>query len=73
MTYLKLKYGIDRLVALFFILILLPLILIISVLIKINLGSPIFFTQERPGFKEKKFLLIKFRVCQIEMMNMGNC
>ena len=51
----------DRLVALFLILIFFPIILIISVLIKIKLGSPIFFTQERPGFKEKKFSLIKFR------------
>ena len=61
MTYLKLKYGIDRFVALFLILILLPLILIISILVKLKLGSPIFFIQKRPGFKEKYFLLIKFR------------
>ena len=61
MTYIKFKYGIDRLVAFFLIIFLFPILFLISVLIKLKLGSPIFFTQERPGFKEKKFLLIKFR------------
>ena len=72
MTYLKFKYGIDRLVALFLILILLPMILLVSLLIKLKLGSPIFFIQERPGFKEKKFLLIKFRTMSNKQDEYGN-
>lgn len=35
--------------------------LIISVLLKLTLGSPIFFRQERPGLAGKPFKLTKFR------------
>jgi sugar transferase EpsL len=38
-----------------------PLFLILGVLIRINLGSPIIFTQERPGLKGKPFIMYKFR------------
>ena len=71
MNYLKFKYGIDKFVALFLILILFPIILLISILIKLKLGSPIFFTQERPGLKEKKFILIKFRSMSIRKDEYG--
>jgi lipopolysaccharide/colanic/teichoic acid biosynthesis glycosyltransferase len=36
-------------------------ICILALLIRIRLGSPIFFRQERIGFNEKRFYLIKFR------------
>lgn len=46
----------------FFALVLLSwLYLIIAVLVRIKLGSPIIFTQERPGKDEKIFKLYKFR------------
>lgn len=38
-----------------------PLFLIISLLVKAWLGSPTIFTQERPGFKGKIFKIYKFR------------
>ena len=38
-----------------------PVLLFISFLILIRLGSPIFFTHTRPGLKGKPFTLIKFR------------
>lgn len=38
-----------------------PLLLITSVLVKLKLGSPIFFVQERLGLGGKKFKLYKFR------------
>ena len=38
-----------------------PFILIIFVLIKLKLGSPVFFRQIRPGIKGKPFGMIKFR------------
>ena len=41
--------------------ILLPLILLFAFLVKIKLGSPILFFQERPGKDEKIFRLYKFR------------
>ena len=38
-----------------------PLLLITAVLVRIKLGSPVIFTQERPGKDEKVFKLHKFR------------
>ena len=42
-------------------LILSPLLLILWILVRCKLGSPVLFTQERPGRKEKIFKLYKFR------------
>lgn len=38
-----------------------PVLLIIVILVRIKLGFPVFFTQERPGRDEKTFKLVKFR------------
>ncbi|WP_245944268.1 MULTISPECIES: sugar transferase [Helicobacter] len=38
-----------------------PILLIVSLLIRTKLGSPIFFTQERPGKEGKIFKIYKFR------------
>jgi lipopolysaccharide/colanic/teichoic acid biosynthesis glycosyltransferase len=38
-----------------------PLLLIIAVLIRLKLGSPIIFKQDRPGLNEQIFTLYKFR------------
>ena len=38
-----------------------PLLLILALLVRINLGSPVLFSQERPGLHEKIFRLYKFR------------
>ena len=38
-----------------------PVLLVLAVLIKLKLGSPIIFKQERPGLDEKIFTLKKFR------------
>lgn len=38
-----------------------PLLLFIALLVRYNLGSPIFFRQSRPGLQGKTFNLIKFR------------
>jgi len=39
----------------------LPFFLLIPILIKVNLGSPILFTQLRPGLNERPFMIYKFR------------
>lgn len=41
--------------------VLMPLMIIIGILVRINLGSPIIFKQKRPGKNEKIFTLYKFR------------
>jgi sugar transferase EpsL len=38
-----------------------PIMAVVSVLVKIKLGSPILFRQERPGLHGKSFVLLKFR------------
>ena len=58
------RYGkrlVDIVVSLCAIVILSPLMLIIALLVRINLGSPVIFKQERPGLNEKIFTLYKFR------------
>lgn len=51
----------DFLVALCAILTLLPVIIIVALLIRFKLGSPILFTQNRPGLHGKVFKMMKFR------------
>jgi undecaprenyl phosphate N,N'-diacetylbacillosamine 1-phosphate transferase len=51
----------DFSVALIVFTLLFPLLLIIAVLIRLKLGSPIIFKQDRPGFNEQIFTLYKFR------------
>lgn len=51
----------DLLAALAALLILSPVLLTLIVLIRIKLGSPVFFTQVRPGLHGKPFRMIKFR------------
>ena len=38
-----------------------PILLILAVLVRVKLGSPVIFKQERPGLNEKIFTLNKFR------------
>ena len=51
----------DSIVALTALLILLPVIILVAVLIRFKLGSPILFTQDRPGLHGKVFKILKFR------------
>lgn len=56
-----LKRPQDFLCALLAIVILSPLLILLTVLVKLKLGSPVFFKQERPGKNGKIFRLYKFR------------
>lgn len=58
---LLIKRIIDILVSLIGILLLSPILIITAILIRINLGKPIFFTQDRIGKDGKIFKMIKFR------------
>ena len=68
--YIKIKNGIyypvikrlcDIFVSLFGLIISLPIMLIVSLLVRIKLGSPVVFSQARPGKYEKVFKVYKFR------------
>jgi lipopolysaccharide/colanic/teichoic acid biosynthesis glycosyltransferase len=51
----------DFAISLFALVILLPIILITAILVRIKLGAPILFTQDRPGLNGKIFKMMKFR------------
>ena len=51
----------DFICSIFLIIVCSPLFIITSIFIKFTLGSPIFFTQKRPGLNEKIFTIYKFR------------
>ena len=58
------KYGkraLDILLSGCAILVLSPVLLIVAILVRTKLGSPVLFHQERPGRNEKIFTLCKFR------------
>ncbi|MCI6552596.1 MAG: sugar transferase [Lachnospiraceae bacterium] len=55
------KRLLDFILSLLGIIVLSPLLLILAVLVRCRLGSPILFRQERPGKDEKIFTLCKFR------------
>ncbi len=41
-----------------------PVLLVCSILVRLTMGSPVFFIQKRPGRNEKIFALIKLRTMQ---------
>ncbi len=55
------KRPIDFVFALAIIAALSPIYVILSILIKIKMGSPVIFSQTRPGLNEKPFNIYKFR------------
>ena len=67
-----LKRCFDFIVALIALTILLPILIIISILVRIKLGSPIFFLQERVGKNNKVFKIIKFRTMKNVKDKEGN-
>ena len=49
-----------------------PLLIIVAILVRIKLGSPILFIQERPGMGAKPFLMVKFRTMTDAKDESGN-
>ena len=62
----------DFLCALLAIIVLSPIMIITAILVRIKLGSPVLFTQDRPGKNEKIFKLYKFRTMTDEKDRDGN-
>lgn len=55
------KRLIDIIFSIIAIIVLSPIMLVIALLVKIKLGSPVLFKQKRPGLNEKIFKMYKFR------------
>ncbi len=56
-----LKRPIECILAIVAIVVLSPVIIIVALLVRVKLGSPVLFKQERPGLNEKIFTMYKFR------------
>lgn len=55
------KRPLDLILSLAAIIVLSPLFLLIAILVRLMLGSPVIFKQQRPGLKGKIFTIYKFR------------
>ncbi|WP_425880056.1 sugar transferase [Acinetobacter sp. TWP2-2-3] len=66
------KRLIDIVIALMALIILFPIFIIVAYKVQKNLGSPIFFYQERPGKNGKLFKMIKFRSMRNAIDKDGN-
>lgn len=55
------KRILDFLLSLIALIVLSPVLIIIAILVRVKLGSPVIFKQQRPGKNEKIFTLYKFR------------
>ncbi len=66
------KRMLDFILSLIALIILSPILLIVAILVRIKLGSPIIFKQQRPGKNEKIFTLYKFRTMTDKKDENGN-
>ena len=66
------KRLLDIVISFTALIVLSPVLLIVALLVRIKLGSPVIFHQERPGFNEKIFKLCKFRTMTDERDENGN-
>lgn len=64
--YLKIKRGIDFILALIGLILLSPLFIIIIIAIKLDSPGPVLFKQRRVGIQKKYFNILKFRTMRID-------
>lgn len=62
----------DFLCALLATIVLSPVLLVVAILVRVKLGTPVLFTQDRPGRNGKIFKLYKFRTMTDERDSNGN-
>jgi sugar transferase EpsL len=55
------KRALDVVISLLLLVLLSPLLLLVALVIRMTIGPPVFFTQQRPGLHGRPFRLIKFR------------
>lgn len=66
------KRPLDCILSLIALICLSPILLIVAILVRVKLGSPVIFKQKRPGKDEKIFTLYKFRTMTDEKDESGN-
>ncbi|MDM5313188.1 sugar transferase [Peribacillus frigoritolerans] len=55
------KRAMDFILSFIAIVILSPILLVVALLVRVKLGSPVVFKQKRPGLNENVFMMYKFR------------
>lgn len=65
------KRILDIIFSFLLLIILSPVMIIISILVKIKMGSPVIFCQDRPGLNEKIFKMYKFRTMTMKTDEKG--
>lgn len=74
------KYGIykrfikrpmDFILSLIAIIFLSPVFIVVGIMVRVKLGSPVLFRQKRPGLNEKIFIMYKFRTMTDERNEKG--
>ncbi|MBO5144087.1 MAG: sugar transferase [Lachnospiraceae bacterium] len=66
------KRLLDIVISLTALVLLSPILLVVAILVRVRLGSPVIFHQDRPGYHEKIFGLCKFRSMTDERDGNGN-
>ena len=72
MMYRIFKRTADLLSAVLLLLAISPLMIVLAVLVRIKLGGPVFFKQQRTGMNMKPFYMLKFRTMTSECDENGN-
>lgn len=72
MLFRAFKRVFDFVSALLLFIVISPLFLVLMILVRVKIGSPIFFTQERSGLHQKSFYIKKFRSMTNERDADGN-
>lgn len=66
------KRPLDVVLAFWALVVFSPIIFVVAILVHINLGTPVFFIQKRPGKNEKLFKILKFRTMNSKTDGNGN-
>jgi len=68
----RIKRLFDLIIAVPSVVILLPLLVLIGILVRLKIGSPVLFRQVRPGLYSRPFTIYKFRTMTDERDKDGN-
>ncbi|MBT8574543.1 sugar transferase [Polynucleobacter paneuropaeus] len=67
-----LKRSFDIAISALLLLVLLPVIALVFLVIRVNMGSPVLFRQTRPGLNGKPFVVYKFRTMSEQVDDAGD-
>lgn len=66
------KRILDIIISFFVLVVISPMLILLALIVRCKLGSPVIFKQKRPGFNEKIFTMYKFRTMSNKKDKHGN-